>query len=84
MRRLLLALISGYQRWISPALGQRCRFAPSCSRYTAQAIEVHGLVPGLWLGARRVLRCHPWHPGGFDPVPPARDRPTGASAKMVP
>lgn len=74
--RLVLLLITGYQRWISPALGPRCRFAPSCSRYTADAIRTHGLLRGGWLGLRRLGRCHPWNPGGYDPVPlPAVPRP---------
>lgn len=68
--RLLLLPLRFYQRWISPALGQRCRFAPSCSHYAAQALQVHGLVRGGWLTVRRVTRCHPWNPGGYDPVPP--------------
>ena len=67
--RLVLLLISGYQRWISPALGPRCRFAPSCSHYAADALRAHGLLRGSWLAVRRVGRCHPWNPGGYDPVP---------------
>ena len=69
MRRLLMALIRGYQVAISPWLGRNCRFYPSCSQYTLEAIERHGALKGLWLGLRRVLRCHPFHPGGHDPVP---------------
>ncbi len=69
MRRLLIALIRGYQVAISPWLGRNCRFYPSCSQYTLEAIERHGAVKGLWLGVRRVSRCHPFHPGGHDPVP---------------
>ena len=69
MRRLLIALIRGYQVAISPWLGRNCRFYPSCSQYTLEAIERHGALKGLWLGLRRVLRCHPFHPGGHDPVP---------------
>ena len=67
----LLLLIRFYQRWVSPALGPRCRFAPSCSHYAAEALAVHGPLRGGWLAVRRVARCHPWHPGGHDPVPPA-------------
>ena len=69
MRRLLMALIRGYQLAISPWLGRNCRFHPTCSQYTLEAIERHGALKGLWLGLRRVLRCHPLHPGGHDPVP---------------
>lgn len=64
-----VAAIRFYQRWISPALLPSCRFTPSCSEYAAQAVERHGLLRGTWLACRRLLRCHPFHPGGYDPVP---------------
>lgn len=67
--KLLLALIRFYQYVISPMLGPRCRFVPTCSAYTAEAVSRHGAWKGLRLGVRRVCRCHPWHPGGYDPVP---------------
>ncbi len=73
MRGLLRALIRGYQLFISPLLGPRCRFYPTCSHYALEAIEVHGPWRGGWLALRRILRCHPWHPGGLDPVPPRCD-----------
>jgi putative membrane protein insertion efficiency factor len=63
------ALLRGYHRWVSPALPPACRFWPTCSEYTAGAIERHGVWRGSWLGLRRIARCHPWHPGGLDPVP---------------
>lgn len=66
-----LVLIRLYQRWVSPALGERCRFAPSCSHYAAGALREHGTLRGSWLALRRIGRCHPWNPGGHDPVPPA-------------
>jgi putative membrane protein insertion efficiency factor len=69
--RALIVVLRFYQRWISPALGPRCRFAPSCSQYAVDALHEHGLLRGCWLTVRRVGRCHPWNPGGFDPVPPA-------------
>ena len=69
MRVILIALIRGYQLLLSPFLGQHCRFYPSCSQYAREAIERHGAVYGVWLAIRRVSRCHPWHPGGVDPVP---------------
>ena len=66
---LIIALIRCYQRWISPGLPPSCRFAPSCSQYALEAVQRYGALKGVWLGARRLVRCHPWHPGGFDPVP---------------
>ncbi len=66
---LLLTLISGYQRWLSPLLGPRCRFIPSCSAYGLEAIRRHGPLRGSWLTLRRLLRCHPFTPCGCDPVP---------------
>lgn len=65
----LIALIRLYRYAISPLLGSSCRFHPSCSEYAIEALQRHGLVAGIWLAMRRVARCHPWHPGGFDPVP---------------
>ena len=72
--RLLIAVLRGYKRFISPLLGPRCRFVPSCSEYAMQAIASYGALHGGWLAARRVARCHPLHPGGFDPVPPRPER----------
>ena len=69
MRRLLLAGIRGDRLVLSPWWGRQCRFTPSCSEYASEAIERHGSVEGGWLAMRRIGRCHPWCPGGFDPVP---------------
>ena len=82
--RVLMALITGYRRFISPLLGPRCRFAPSCSAYALEAVREHGALRGTWLAVRRIGRCHPFNPGGFDPVPPAlhgrQPGPEGASS----
>ncbi len=72
--RVLLSLIGAYRRWVSPLLGPRCRFLPSCSAYAGQALQAHGAARGGWLAVRRLARCHPFHPGGHDPVPPVRPR----------
>lgn len=69
MRALAVALIRLYQRAVSPLLPPSCRFTPSCSAYAAASIERHGLARGGWLAVKRLSRCHPWHPGGSDPVP---------------
>ena len=68
MRRLALGLIRGYQRAFA-SKPPTCRFQPTCSQYGYEAIERHGLVKGVWLTVRRLLRCHPWHRSGYDPVP---------------
>ena len=67
--RLLMIPIAGYRRFVSPLLGARCRFAPSCSEYAITALTEHGAARGLWLAVARIARCHPFHPGGYDPVP---------------
>ena len=68
----LILLVRLYQLLISPLLGQRCRFHPTCSQYAIEALQRHGALRGTWLAMRRIVRCHPWNPGGVDPVP---DRP---------
>lgn len=69
MRTILLILIRAYRYFLSPFLGYNCRFYPSCSCYAQEAITRHGALRGAWLSARRISRCHPWHEGGYDPVP---------------
>ncbi|HKI99179.1 MAG TPA: membrane protein insertion efficiency factor YidD [bacterium] len=72
--KLLMALVRVYQLFVSPLLPPACRFHPSCSRYAMQALREHGALRGSWLAGARVLKCHPFHPGGYDPVPPVRHR----------
>lgn len=69
MRKAAIGLIVVYQRLVSPLLGPACRYYPTCSDYTSQAIEKYGVLRGTWMGARRIARCHPFHSGGYDPVP---------------
>lgn len=70
MRAVLVGIIGFYQRYVSAFTPPVCRFEPTCSNYTLQAIQTHGALRGSWLGTWRILRCHPFHPGGYDPVPP--------------
>lgn len=69
MKRLVILLLKGYKLALSPFLGHNCRFHPSCANYTMEAVEKRGVVRGLCLGVRRVIKCQPWHEGGYDPVP---------------
>ncbi|HEX7807771.1 MAG TPA: membrane protein insertion efficiency factor YidD [Thermoanaerobaculia bacterium] len=69
MRGAALFLLRSYKRFMSPLLPPMCRFEPTCSVYTMQAVEKYGVIRGVWLGGRRLLRCHPFNPGGWDPVP---------------
>lgn len=69
MRRILIGFIKVYRYVLSPFVGQHCRFTPTCSEYATEAIELHGALKGSWLTLRRLSRCHPFHTGGFDPVP---------------
>ncbi len=69
---LLVLIVRAYQLLISPMLGPRCRFHPTCSQYAIEALQVHGALKGSWLTLLRLGRCHPLHPGGYDPVPPGR------------
>ena len=68
MTRILIVLVAAYRYALSPMLGRSCRFHPSCSEYAQEALERHGALRGVWLALKRIGRCHPWHPGGYDPV----------------
>ncbi|MBQ3428566.1 MAG: membrane protein insertion efficiency factor YidD [Mogibacterium sp.] len=68
-QRILIAFVRAYQLGISPYIGAHCRYTPTCSAYFIQAVEKYGALKGSWLGIKRILRCHPGHPGGYDPVP---------------
>jgi len=72
--RALILLVRAYQLVLSPLLGPRCRFYPSCSHYAIDALRLHGVLRGGWLAVRRILRCHPLNPGGYDPVPESNHR----------
>ncbi|WP_291259689.1 membrane protein insertion efficiency factor YidD [Fusobacterium sp.] len=74
MKKIILLLIRFYQKYISIFLGKNCRFYPTCSAYTYEAIERFGIIKGGYLGVRRILKCHPFHPGGYDPVPEKKEK----------
>ncbi|PTH69818.1 membrane protein insertion efficiency factor YidD [Staphylococcus agnetis] len=74
MRQLFILPIRFYQKFISPLTPPSCRFYPTCSNYTIEAIQVHGALKGTWLGVKRILKCRPLHKGGFDPVPLKKDK----------
>ena len=74
LKRPMILLVRGYQLLVSPFLGNNCRYMPSCSAYTIEAMEKWGAWRGLWMGIRRVARCHPFHEGGYDPVPDPDER----------
>ena len=73
MKQLLISLIKFYRKFISPMTPPACRFNPTCSQYGLEAIETHGAMKGGYLTVKRILKCHPFHPGGFDPVPPKKE-----------
>lgn len=73
MKKLFIKLIRLYQNYISPLTPPTCRFEPTCSNYTVEAISEYGALKGTWLGTKRILKCHPFHAGGYDPVPPKKD-----------
>ena len=74
MRWVIIACIRLYQITLSRVIGPCCRFYPSCSEYCLQAVREHGCIRGLWLGTKRICKCHPYHPGGVDPVPEKKER----------
>lgn len=74
MKKIILLLIKLYQKYISIFLGKNCRFYPTCSAYTYEAIEKFGIIKGIFLGIKRIIKCHPFHSGGYDPVPEKRDK----------
>jgi hypothetical protein len=74
IKQLLITLVKGYKRYLSPLLPNACRFQPTCSEYMIEAIEKHGILRGLYLGCKRIFRCNPWGNSGYDPVPDVCDK----------
>ena len=83
MRRLLITLVKGYRLLLSPWLGSACRFEPTCSAYSLQALELHGAAAGSWLTLARLARCQPWCSGGHDPVPPEPPRASRLFSRLL-
>ena len=83
MRGLLMGLVKGYRLFVSPSLGSNCRFEPTCSAYSLQALEQHGAAAGSYLTVRRLVRCHPWCDGGHDPVPQEAPRATRLFSRLI-
>ncbi|MEQ3307689.1 membrane protein insertion efficiency factor YidD [Fusobacterium varium] len=77
MKKIILCMIRFYQKYISIFLGKNCRFIPTCSAYTYEAIERFGVIKGTCLGIKRIVKCHPFNPGGFDPVPEKKEKSSG-------
>ncbi|MDA1802058.1 membrane protein insertion efficiency factor YidD [Bacillus cereus group sp. BY6-1LC] len=73
MKQIFIGIIRFYQKFISPMTPPTCRFYPTCSHYGLEAVQKHGALKGFWLTCKRILKCHPFHPGGFDPVPDKKD-----------
>lgn len=73
-RQAVAGLIKIYQKLVSPSMAPNCRFQPTCSAYALEAVQAHGVIRGGWLAAKRIGKCHPLHPGGYDPVPDVRSR----------
>lgn len=73
MKQIFIGIIRFYQKFISPMTPPTCRFYPTCSHYGLEAFQKHGVLKGFWLTCKRILKCHPFHPGGFDPVPDKKD-----------
>ena len=69
LKKFLVLIVRGYQKFISPLLGNNCRFSPTCSEYFILAVEKYGVIKGIYLGGKRIIRCHPFNPGGYDPLP---------------
>jgi putative membrane protein insertion efficiency factor len=82
MRYLIILPVRFYQYFISPLLGQRCRFKPTCSHYMIEAVQEWGALKGGWLGLKRIAKCHPWGPWGYDPVPKKADQETSENKAL--